>query len=174
MRLTPQLNLSRFKKSMQGIIDFAVLIEQAEPTQREKIIAQAEEQDSEFIYKVMKKVVYFEELIYLDDGIIAEILGKTSGKVLAYALHGMEEDFCKKLLSFIGLREQKLFQEEQDKIGKNISPSLVLGGRRQILKTGRMLEAKNTFNFELTSCPRFKQKKRVSEPEPTPSLKAAK
>ena len=170
MHFTPKLNLSRFKKGMQGTIDFAVLIEQADPSQREKIIEQAEEQDTEFIYKVMKKVVFFEELVFLDDGILAEIISKSTAKVLAYALNASSEEFRKKLLTFVGHKELKQFQDEEDKLGKQISPALVLGGQRQILKLARTLEAQNKFVFELTSCPRFKQKRKRDPEKPTKTL----
>lgn len=151
---------------MQGTIDFAVLIEQADPNQREKIIEQAEEQDSEFIYKVMKKVVFFEELVFLDEGILAEILSKTSAKVLAYALNGSSDEFRKKILSFVGHKELKHFQDEEEKLGRALSAPLILGGQRQILKLARTLEAQNKFVFELSSCPRFKQKKKRDPEKP--------
>lgn len=144
---------------MQGIIDFAVLLEQADPAQRAKILEQAEEQDADFAYKVMKKVVFFEELIFLDEGIFAEILSKTTPKVLAYALHGAEKEYRDRVLKLVGFREMKIFQEEEDKLGKSVNPALVLGGQKQILKTARTLEAQNKFIFELTDCPRFQKKK---------------
>lgn len=159
MLVTKKLNLSRFKKSTQGIRDFANLIEQAEPAQRDKIIEQAEEQDAEFISKVMKKVIFFEELIYVDDSILAEILAKTSPKVLAYALHGAPPELSEKLMKQIGLRETRLIKDEQERMGATTNPGLALGAQKQIVKTGRTLETQGKFIFELTDCPRFKAKK---------------
>lgn len=170
MNFTPKLNLSRFKRSMQGIIDFAVLLEQADPAQRAKIIEQAENQDSEFLYKVMKKVVFFEELTYLDDGILAEILSKTSAKVLAFCLQGSEPGFRDKILKMVGHRELRQFRDEEERLGGKINPALILGAQKQVLKTGRTLEAQNKFVFELSSCPRFTIKKRKTQDgEPTES-----
>src|SRR5947209_15872356 len=76
-----KLNLSRFKKSMQGLIDFAVLLEQAEPTNRDSLIEIATRQDSEFLHRVMRKVVFYEELIYLDEAILAELLASVTPKL---------------------------------------------------------------------------------------------
>lgn len=182
MDFTPKLNLSRFKRSMQGIIDFAILLEQADPSQRAKIIEQAEKQDADFVYKVMKKVVFFEELIYLDDGILAEILSKTSPKVMAFCLHSMETSFREKILKMVGHRELRQIRDEEDKLGKAINAALVLGAQKQVLKTARTLEGQNKFVFELSACPRFNQRKRKSGTTPTtetpaektPSVKLAK
>lgn len=145
---------------MQGIIDFAILLEQADPAQRAKIIEQAEQQDSEFLYKVMKKVVFFEELQYLDDGILAEILSKTSAKVLAFCLQEVEPAFKDKILKMVGHRELRQFRDEEERMGGKINPALILGAQKQVLKTARTLEAQNKFVFELTACPRFNIKKR--------------
>lgn len=172
MNFTPKLNLSRFKRSMQGIIDFAILLEQADPAQRAKIIEQAEAQDSEFLYKVMKKVVFFEELVHLDDGILAEILSKTSAKVLAFCLQETEPAFRDKLLKMVGHRELRQFRDEEERMGGKINPALILGAQKQVLKTARTLEAQNKFVFELSSCPRFNVKKRRT-PESEPAIESS-
>lgn len=150
---------------MQGMIDFAVLIEQADPLQKQTIIDQAQAQDAEFLHKAMKKVVFFEELPYLDEGVLAELVSKVSAKVLAYSLHGMPDDFRKSICKLVGLRELRQLKEEEDRMGKTINAALVLGGQRQILKTARSLESQNKIIFELTSCPRFAQKKRAAAPD---------
>jgi flagellar motor switch protein FliG len=155
MPLAKKLNLTRFKKSQQGLIEFATLIEQADPQSRTRIMEQAEQQDGEFLRKVMKRVVFFDELVYIEETILAEILSKTSSKVLAYALHEMGEDFNTKLLKQVGHRELKQYHDEKEKMGSEISQGLVLGARKQILKNARVLEAQNKFSFELSSCPRF-------------------
>lgn len=145
---------------MQGLIEFATLIEQADPSNREKILAQAEVQDPDLLYRAMKKVVYFEELIYLEETIVAEILSKTSPKVLAYALKDMPAEFREFMLKQIGHRDKKLFQEEEEKMGTALSQGLVMGARKQILKQARVMESQNKFTFELASCPRFSQKRK--------------
>ncbi|MBI4406233.1 MAG: hypothetical protein HY537_18885 [Deltaproteobacteria bacterium] len=155
-----KFHLERYKKSLQGIIDFATLIEQAEPMNRSRIIEQAQEEDSEFLWSVMKKVVFFEELTYVDEGILAEVLSKTSPKILAFAIRGMPEEFQKKMLKQMGFREMRQLQEEQDKMGADVPVQLVLGARIQVLKTARALEAQGKFIFELNDCPRFKTRRR--------------
>lgn len=160
MQLQKRLNLSRFKKSMQGLIEFATLIEQADPSHREKIIAQAEAQDPDLLYKAMRKVVFFEELTHMEETIVAEVLSKISPKVMAYALKGMPEEFRSFMLKQVGFREKKMFQEEEERMGPTVGQALIVGAQRQILKQARQMEAQNKFNFELTSCPRFGQRKK--------------
>jgi len=163
MLFVKKLNLNRFKRGTQGLIDFATLIEQADPSNRAKIMEQAETQDSDFLFRVMRKVVFFEELIYMDDTVLAEILGKTSPKILAHALHGVPTEFRDKMLSQIGFREKRLIKDEEEKMG-TVTPSLILGAQKQVLKMARVLESQNKFTFELTTCPRFKTKR--SKPVP--------
>jgi flagellar motor switch protein FliG len=150
-----KVNLTRFQKSMDGITTFACLIEQADPAHRQKIIEQAKEQDSEFLNKVLRRVIYFEEMIYVDESVMAEILSKTSAKVLAHALYGQPKEFREKILSQVGHRELKAMKDEEEKLSGELSKSLVLGAQRQILKIGRLLESQGKFIFELNDCPRF-------------------
>jgi len=145
---------------MQGLIDFATLIEQADPPNRLRIMEQAEQQDADFLFKVMRKVVFFDEIIYLDEAVQAEIFAKTTAKVLAFALIGTAPEFREAILKQMGHRERKLFQEEEEKMGPNPPTSLALGAQKQILKTARQLESQNKFVFELTTCPRFKLKRK--------------
>jgi flagellar motor switch protein FliG len=154
------LNLSRFKKSIQGLIEFAMLIEQAEPVSREKIIRQTQAEDPDLLQDVLRKVVYFEEIVYLEGIVLVEILSKTPPKVLAFAIREMPEEFRKKILSQMGYRETKLTKEEDEK-NKVVSLESILGARRQILKIARALEAKNKIVYELTDCPRLRPLKKT-------------
>lgn len=160
-------DLERFKKTLAGTIEFASLIEQASQKNRERIIAEINELDPGFMRSVMKRVVFFEELVYLDEGIVAEILGRVSPKLLAFALAGMPEDFQKKILNHLSYRSMKETLDEQDKLSKKPSEQLIHGARSQVLRIARELEAKNKFVFELADCPRFKEK-------PSPKLKVIK
>lgn len=153
MSLARRINLDRFKKTLQGQIEFAILIEQAEPTQQKKLVQEAMSIDLDFVDLVIRKVVFFEELIYIDEAILAEILSKTSPKILCYALKGAETDFRKHLLKHLGYREMKEVMDEEDKIPKNVTNQFVVGAQKQILKIARELEAKNKFVFEVPDSP---------------------
>lgn len=159
MPLKRKLNLERFKSTQAGLVEFATLIEQAEPSHAEKMLEAATEQDSEFVYHAMKKVVYFEELTYVDETILAEILSNTSAKLIAHALKDMDEEFRKHLLRHLSYRGMKEVMDEEDKMGEVTKP-FVLGARRHILKTGRDLESQNKFIFETIDCPRLTHKKK--------------
>ncbi len=155
-------NLKRFKSSMQGMREFATLIEQSDPRSREMIIESATQEDERFIEQVLRKVVYFEELHLMEETILAEILSKVTPKVLCFALQGMEKPFCDALTKQLGHRERKILQEEQANMTHALSDSFVLGARKQILKMARSLESQNKFSFELADCPRFKTKKKTA------------
>lgn len=158
MPAVKKLDLSRFKKSMQGLIEFATLIEQASPARREKILRQSALVDSGFVSKALRKVVFYEELEYLEETILAEILCNTSPTTLAYSLRGMPESFRKHLFRHLGYRELRATMDEEEKMLKRVSEEFILGARKQILKIARALEKKNKFVFELADCPRFKLK----------------
>jgi flagellar motor switch protein FliG len=155
MSVIKQRDLERFKKTRAGLIEFACILEQANPKVRDKIISEVGSLDPSFLRAALKKVVFFEEIIYLDESILAELLSHVSPKLLAYSLSGMPPEFNKTILDTLDFRKMRQVQEEQEKMGKT-SNSLVFGSQIQILKIARELEEKNKFIFELVDCPRFK------------------
>ncbi len=158
----PAANLKRFKINKQGVREFAILIEQSDPKSREAILESAEQEDARFVSQALRKVVFFEELIYVDEMILAELLAKVSAKVLAFALSGMPKEFTEVILKQIGFRELRKLQEEQTQMSPPPAESFILGARKEILKIARSLEAQNVFIFEVKSCPRFKIRKKTS------------
>lgn len=141
------------------MIEFASLIEQADPAQRDRIVNDVREVDAHFLNLAMKKVVYFEEFIYLDDAILAEILGNVSPKVMAYAIYGADDSFRAELMRYLDYKNQRKVRDEEELISKKLSASFVRGAQRQILKIARQLEAKNKFVFEVTGSPRLRGKR---------------
>lgn len=144
---------------MQGLVEFASLLEQSDPKHREAIMKEVEAEDPDFLATVLTKVVYFEELTALDETVLAEILSKVSPKILSFALHGMPEDFRKELLRHLGHRGTKQLLDEEQMWSKPPEPSFVLGARRQVLKIARLLEAQNKFVLEVRRAPRQKAAK---------------
>jgi flagellar motor switch protein FliG len=161
MPVKPTANLKRFKSGLQGLRDFAMLIEQSDPLSRQAILQSCIEEDERFVEKAMLKVVFFEELIYVEEGILAEIVAKVSPKVLAFALQNMPTEFCDTLLKQFGLQQRRLFKEEQANMTRKLSESFVFGAQKQILKTARAMEENNTFIFEIIDAPRFRKKKKT-------------
>jgi flagellar motor switch protein FliG len=154
-----KIDLKRFKKTLYGLIEFATIVEQAGPKQRKKIIDQVRKIDPEFLEEAMRKVVFFDELVFLDEGVLSEILSKTSPRVLAYAIKKLAPELKKQFLqhlSYVGMK-QTLDEEEQI---VRATDEFIHGAQKQILKIGRELEAQNRFVFELSECPRFNQKKK--------------
>lgn len=149
-------DIQRFKKTRAGLIEFACILEQSPPNVRTKILEDVGQLDPSFLRMALRKVVYFEELVFLDESCLAEILSASSPKILAFALTGAEESFKKKIMGSLGYRKMRQVMDEQDKMGTPENGE-VLGAQIQILKIARELEAKNKFTFELTDCPRFKQ-----------------
>ena len=162
MAVVKQRDLTRFKKTQQGLIEFACILEQAAPKTREKIIHEVGKLDPKFLSAALQKVVYFEELVFLDESALAEILSHVSPKILAFALEDSEEGFTQKILETLPFRAMKQVMDEKEKLGKS-SKSMIFGAQIQVLKIARELEAKNKIVFELLDCPRFQalKKKRL-------------
>lgn len=150
----------RFKKTRAGLVEFAKILEQAPAKLRQRIISDVGKSDPVFMRDALKKVVYFEELVYLDETITSEILSHVNERVLAYAFTGMDQEFIDKIISLLGYGKQRKLRDEQESLTKRPSENMVLGARMQILKIARDLETKNKFVFELVDCPRFKIKHR--------------
>lgn len=151
-------DLKRFKKTRSGLIDFACILEQASPKAREKIILEVGKIDPAFLREALRKVVYFEELIYLDESLLAELFSHVAPRILAYALAKSDTSFTHRLTGLLSLKQKRQWQEEVESFSKKPGASMVTGAQMQILKIARELEAKNKFIFELTDCPRFKSK----------------
>ncbi len=157
-----KIDLKRFQKTMQGLIEFATLLEQASTARRQNIMDQVYKLDPLFLKNAMRKVVFFEELVYLEEGILAEILSKTTPRVLAYALKNSPEEFKKELLRHLSYTVMKQTLDEEDQIKTQVSTEFVQGAQRQILKLARQMEAQNRFVYELPDCPRFHERRRRS------------
>jgi len=142
------------------MIEFATLLEQADPKNSEAILNAAMAEDPDFTQEALRKVVYFEEIIHLDETILAELLGKVSPKLLAFALHDRDENFRKKIIYHLSLSDRRAMLDEEDKMGTKIGRAFVLGAQKHILKFGRELEAKGVFSFEVLGCPRLAHKKK--------------
>lgn len=143
-----KIDLSRFKRTAQGYKEFASILEQSDPKNRDRIIEDVQRDDPDFLADVMKKVIYFEDLTALDEGILSEILYKISPKLLAYALRGMPEEFRKTVLghlNHVGLREVMYEEEILPQLADN---NFILGARKQIIKIARDLESQGKFELE--------------------------
>ncbi len=154
-------DLDRFKKTMRGLIDFATLLEQAAPTMRERILHDVEKEDRVFLAKVLRRVVYFDELIYVDPNIISEIISRTTPRIIAFATFGMPPHHIAFFTRLMGIRETHEFREELEKMPHGIPRDFVLGAQKSMLKLARELEAQNKFTFECPGCPRLMKKKSV-------------
>ena len=152
------IDLRRFKKDNEGVKILASLIEQATESKRKMIITKVGGADSEFLNHCLRKVVFFEELVFFEEGVLAEILATTPAITLAYALKGMAEEFRKKMIGLMGYRQVGQIKDEEDKMPITTNPILVSGAQRQILKIARQLEGRQSFVFELDDCPRFHTK----------------
>src|SRR3989344_5989641 len=128
------VDLRRFKKTMDGLIEFAVLIEQASDSRRQKILRDTVKEDPDFLRSALRKVVFFEELVHLDEGILAEILSKVSSRLLAYSIKKSEPGFKKHILKHLSYVNIKETLDEEEQIRENIPDEFVQGAQRQILK----------------------------------------
>jgi len=109
----------------------------------------------------MKRIIYFEEIIYLDEGVLTELLSKVSEKILTWALNGMPAEFREDVLKHLDYRKLKSFLDEEETLPETVSDVFVSGARKQLLKIARDLEAQGKFTLELTGCPRFEKRKKA-------------
>ncbi|MBI4406234.1 MAG: hypothetical protein HY537_18890 [Deltaproteobacteria bacterium] len=151
-----RISLERFKHHSDGVVALAQIIEQATPEKREKLIEDVQREDVHLLASVLERTVFFEELIYLDEDIIGELVSAVPPAVLAYSLKGTDEDFRKKLCTRLGFREIKQLKDEEEQIGPQPKHELIQGARKEILKIARKLESKEKFKFQLDDCPRFR------------------
>lgn len=152
-------DIDRFKKTMHGLIEFAILIEQASPKMRDRIISDTEKYERVFLNKVMRRVVFFEEMIYIDTSIVSEIISRSSPRVVAYATFGMSPSEVAFFTRLMGIRENHEFKDELERMPNGVPRNFVLGAQRSLLKLARDLEAQNKFVFECLNCPRLTKKK---------------
>lgn len=158
-----QLDIHRFKQRYGGEKQLAEILEQLLPKKREFFLQQLCKQDSCYHDLVIRKMVLFEDLIYLDEGTLAEILSTIPMKVLAYALKEVNGggSIRETVLKRLGYRELRQLQDETEKTGPNVSLWLVVGAQRQILKIARQLEKAEKIQLQIENSPRLLPKSRT-------------
>ncbi len=152
-------DIRRFKAGREEMMAFVQLLEQASPTTRQLIISDVSIQDPAFLDDAMRKIVFFEELIYLEEGVLAEILAASPMIPLAYAIHGMEQNIRQSFLKLVGFRELQKLKDEDERIGNSPAPLLIHGAQKQILKIARKLEKEGRFVIDPHNSPRFQKKR---------------
>lgn len=163
MFIEHQLDIHRFKQCYGGERQLAEILEQLLPKKRESFLQQLQKQDPNFHDSVMRKMVLFEELIYVEEGTLAEILSATPMKVLAYALKEIAGAIRETVLKVVGYRELRKLQDETEKMGQNVPLWLVLGAQKQVLKIARSLEKAEKIRLEVEKSPRLLPKSRIPE-----------
>jgi flagellar motor switch protein FliG len=149
MSSNKKLQWDRYKKTAQGITQFASLLEQADPPHRRKILSQLESEDPPFLAQVLKRVVFFEELIWIDSTILAEIFSKASPRLIITALENLPSEFREKIYKLLPYPLLKQVREGENKM-LTVTTAESGEARKQILKFARELEAQNKFTFELS------------------------
>ena len=153
------LNLKRYKKSKDGLLDFVSMLEQASESVRNNILAQVEKGDPEFFEQVRKKMIHFEDLAYLDELVLTEVLSAIPPKVLAFSLYGLSDEIKERFLKQLGFRESKMVEEEADKIDRNKAASIRKGAQKKVLQIVRELERKGKLAIDSSDIQRPENKK---------------
>lgn len=149
------MDLERFKKSTQGIIELAMVLEQADPQHLQGLIDGIANQDPDLLNQALRKVVFFHELPLLDEPLLSEILAHTPARTLAFAIGSADPKFQAHILRHLGLKERHAYDDEIRKLTATPDPAFIIGAQKQILRIARQLESKNHFVFELADSPRF-------------------
>jgi flagellar motor switch protein FliG len=135
------LNVRRFKRGLDGVTNFAALLEAASPETRTKIIEKMKIQEPDLLRSALAKVLAFEDIIYFDKPVLAEVLSVLPPKLLAFALNGVAENVRTELLSQISFKEKRQIKDEEERYPKGVPKGLVAGAQRRIIKTVRQLES---------------------------------
>ena len=101
--------LARYKKSDSSFLELVKLIESSTDEKRANLMKMVREEDPAFAAKVEARVLVFDDVKKMDEGIIAEVVSRNSPKVLAFLLLSEKDDenFIKVVEKSLG----KLFSE---------------------------------------------------------------
>jgi flagellar motor switch protein FliG len=154
MPQTRHYDLQRFKKSWNGMKELATFLEQTSAVRREEILTQLEYEDPEFFREIMRRVVFFEELIYLESGILMQILNGVSRRVLAQALADTPKEFRDAILGYLPFAAVREIQDEEER-GGPLAKGTILAAQRRVLKCARDIEEENGVPLEVLDCPRL-------------------
>lgn len=94
-------------------------------------------EDPEYTKKAMAYVFSFQDILTLADMELAEVLSKVPGKIVGFALHGLDSELQKKCL---GLMKPPGMGEAKEFLDATAGNNEINGARLKVISTARELE----------------------------------
>jgi flagellar motor switch protein FliG len=128
---------TRFKRSSEGFRQLVELWESTPSDRRKKMIDIGMQEDPEFTKKAMECMMTFEDILKMNDMEIAELVAKAPPRVVAYAIHGIDEAAQQR---FLKNAKPQIMAQIRDGLMANIGPREIGGARLSLVIAARGLE----------------------------------
>ena len=128
---------ARFKRDPSGFRSLVELLESTPPARRQKMIDVGMKEDPDYTQKAISYVYAFSDVLDFEPMELAEVLSKVPGKLVGFALHGIDPEVQKKCIGLMkppGMGEAKEFLDAQ--AGNNE----INGARLKVISAARELE----------------------------------
>jgi flagellar motor switch protein FliG len=127
----------RYKQSPDGFRKLVELLETTPMSRRQKMIDAGLAEDSRYTHQALQYVMEFKDIIGLPDSELAEVLARAPGRIVAYALSGLEESHRDR---FLKCTPPKLLGEVKDFLDVNLSAFDISGARVKLISIARECE----------------------------------
>jgi flagellar motor switch protein FliG len=127
----------RYKQSPDGFRKLVELLESTPPSRRQKMIDAGLAEDSRYTQQALQYVMEFGDILNLPDSELAEVLGCTPARIVAYAIQGLDENHRKRFLKCLS---PKHMTEVKDYLEAKASPRDIAGAQVKLITVARDLE----------------------------------
>jgi flagellar motor switch protein FliG len=129
----------RYKQSPDGFRKLVELLETTPMSRRQKMIDAGLAEDSRYTHQALQYVMEFKDIVGLPDSELAEVLARAPGRIVAYALSGLDESDRSR---FLKCTPPKLMGEVKDFLDANPISTDISGARYKLITIARDLERK--------------------------------
>jgi flagellar motor switch protein FliG len=127
----------RYKQSPEGFRKLVELLETTPMSRRQKMIDAGLAEDSRYTNQALQYVMEFKDILGLPDSELAEVLARSPGRIVAYALSGLEQTHRDRFLKCV---PPKLMSEVKDFLDARPLPTDISGARYKLITVARELE----------------------------------
>jgi len=131
--------LDRYKKG-NGILDLVKLVEDSGEPKRSQLLQMVRAEDPDFAAKVESKVISWEKIRGLPEGIFAEIVSATAPKFVAMVLVGEDPAFIGMVEKCLGKAFNEYRQERDNFKATPPTPSQIESAKRKMMAEARKLD----------------------------------
>ena len=128
---------TRFKRSSEGFRQLVELWESTPLERRKKMIEIGMQEDPKFSQKALECMMTFDDILKMNDMEVAELVAKAPPRVVAFAIHGLDEAMQ---LRFLKNAKPQIMAQIRDGLMANIGPREIGGARLTLIVAARGLE----------------------------------